>query len=250
MKSGIAYWDVQASTYAPRYEARFDEAHGFRIRLQRVCELLDIPEGRILDVGCGPGIMLAYLLSSGYEVFGVDNSEEMIAECRRTLGADTSANTSVGTIESLDFPDSFFDAVTCMGVVEYIPDDAIAVKEIARVTKPGGTIIITLPNVLSPYRVWDKWVYRKATMPVKKLIGRKTNSVWNKEYTAASYRDLLNAYGLVVTDVVYYAFKIIPSPLDILFRGLSVKVSSNLERLCRTKLAWLGTGFIIKANKA
>ena len=103
-----AYWNQEAAAYAPRYQGKFNEAHAFRIRLQRVCEMLGQPEGRILDVGCGPGIMVDYLLENGCEAFGVDISEEMIIQGQQRLSSNVSAHLSVGKIESLEFPDGFF----------------------------------------------------------------------------------------------------------------------------------------------
>ena len=245
----IAHWDTVAPSYAARYGARNHEAHAFRIRQQRVSELFDKPGGRVLDVGCGPGIMADYLLGSECEVFGVDISEEMISECIERFGASPSTHFSVGKIEDLNFPDAYFDAVICMGVVEYIADDESAVKEMIRVTKPGGTVIVTVPNRLSPHRIWDRWLYLKATDAVKALLGRGRRGIFHKEYVTGSYRGLLQSHGLQVTDVVYYCFRVFPTPLDIFFRRLSVAICVKLERLARSRLGWLGTGFIVKAVK-
>ena len=245
----VAHWDDVASSYAARYIARNHEAHSFRIRQQRVCELFDKPESRVLDIGCGPGIMAEYLLRNECEVFGVDISEEMIHECIERFRDRPAAHFSVGKIEDLQFPTAYFDAVICMGVVEYIADDESAVKEMARVTRPGGTVIVTVPNNLSPHRVWDRFVYRKATDSLKRLMGRRRKGIFHKEYIAGSYRRLLQSHGLQVTDVVYYSLRVFPSPLDVFFRRLSVATSVKLERLARSRMGWLGTGFIVKAVK-
>ena len=243
------YWTDQAPSYGPKYEGTRNEAHAFRIRLQRVCELLEDPGSRTLDIGCGPGIMVEQLLESGSEAFGVDIAEGMISECEKSFSGNPNAHFSVGQIENLEFDDEFFDSVVCMGVVEYIADDDIAVKEMARVTKPGGQVIITVPNRLSPYRIWDRNVYRILSNSAKKVIGRPKKGIWHKEYLEGRYRELLMSHGLVPTDVVYYSFKVMPSPLDVIFRKLTADIAAKLEILHRSKLGWLGTGFIVKGIK-
>lgn len=244
-------FDKRAQTYCERYSRDSTEAHSFNIRRQRVYELLDsYNRGKVLDIGCGPGIMVDHLINKGFEFFGVDISREMINECKRKFGHIKSAHFSVGNIEKLQFSDSYFDVVVNMGVVEYLDDDKPAVEEMARVLKPGGIVIITLPNKLSPYRVWDRiLLFRSTKNLVRRIIQRKRQVVTNREYTEVAYCNLLASYRLKVTDIVYYNFNLLFFPLDRLLPGLAVLISRKLEFLCQSKFRWLGTGFIVKAEK-
>jgi ubiquinone/menaquinone biosynthesis C-methylase UbiE len=239
---------------APRYHARYRErsgsGHSFRIRERRVYELFDKPGGRVLDVGCGPGITVEYLVGLGCRIHGIDLAQRMVEECRRAFGHLEAASFSVGRIEQIELPDASFDAVVCMGVVEYIPDDAAAVREMARVTKPGGTVIITLPNRLSPFRLWRRHVVRPLSDAVRRLLGKgPRQGMFHREYLLSSYARLLAAHGLTAVDAVYYNFKLVPSPLDEWLPGLTARTSAWLEPLARTPLRWLATGFIVKAVK-
>jgi ubiquinone/menaquinone biosynthesis C-methylase UbiE len=95
---------------------------------------------KILDVGCGTGAnMLAF--SKHGEVYGVDRSGEAVGFCQRR-GVD---RVKQATVEELPFPDSFFDVITVLDVLEHTDDDLAALKELGRVAKPGALVISTVP---------------------------------------------------------------------------------------------------------
>tara|TARA_Y100000310_G_scaffold345402_1_gene464549 strand:+ start:55938 stop:56696 length:759 start_codon:yes stop_codon:yes gene_type:complete len=97
---------------------------------------------RILDAGCGTGKNIEYLQKFG-EVHGVDYSNEALQFChKRGL-----THLYRGEIEQLPFEANSFDLVTCFGVLyhEGIKDDQKAIKELSRVCKPGGYLLITTP---------------------------------------------------------------------------------------------------------
>ncbi len=105
------------------------------------------PGSKTLDVGCGAGVFAVELIQHGYDVWGVDLSEAMIKYTRETSGIQ---QFSVGDSERLEFPDNTFDAVTCLGVIEYLDGDEPALREMWRVLKPGGKAIIATPSADSP----------------------------------------------------------------------------------------------------
>jgi len=212
----------------------------------------DRRKGRMLDVGCGPGVTADYFVKRGFDLYGVDIAPEMIRQCGETFAGVDRAHFSVGVIEKLEFPDGFFDVVTAMGVVEYIEDDARAVAEMARVTRPGGIVIVTLPNAWSPFRIWQRTVYNGFRSLARAVTGRgkAPAGIVHREYRERAYCRLLEAHGLRVADVVYYNFRVIVFPLDRLMPGVTVALSRALERFGRGPLRWLGTGLIVKAEKA
>lgn len=244
-------FDTKAPTYADGYEGSTSAAHSFVVRRARVYELLaGRPGGVLLDVGCGPGVTVADLTAKGFEFHGVDIAPVMIAECERRYGHLPSAHFSVGVIERLNFPDAFFDVVVAMGVVEYVDDDDVAIKEMARVLKPGGSIIVTLPNRHSPFRFWQRTVYSGIRRLARALSGRSAPpEISHREYSEREYRRRLEAHGLSVTETVSYNFKVVLFPFDRWFPGLTVAASAALEPLGRGPLRWLGTGFIMRADK-
>jgi ubiquinone/menaquinone biosynthesis C-methylase UbiE len=147
-----------------------------------------------------------------------------------------------------------------LGAFEYLPEGHVAMKEIARVTKMNGIVIVTMHNPFSPYRVWLRYGFGKLRNAPNKLLrlikGRRYDQGEKvpkrpvfEVYSEKGLRHLFASEGLRVEDVVYYDFNIFLSPLDALFPKVSVHVSRKLEFLCRSRLKCLGTGFIIKGKK-
>jgi ubiquinone/menaquinone biosynthesis C-methylase UbiE len=114
----------------------------------------------VLDLGCGAGVLMERLLESGFDVDGVDVSEDMLALARERLKRFPPGSYRLGqaNCEKLPFEDGSFDLVLCMGVFGYVEDVDRAVGEIRRVLKPGGVFMMSVRNranhVLSdPYRM-------------------------------------------------------------------------------------------------
>jgi LmbE family N-acetylglucosaminyl deacetylase/SAM-dependent methyltransferase len=104
------------------------------------------PGQRLLDVGCGLGdavLALSADLGEG-EVVGIDGSEVMLAEARkRAADATCRVRFTVGDAGALDEPDASFDAVRSERMLQWVPDPARAVAEMARVVRPGGLVCLT-----------------------------------------------------------------------------------------------------------
>lgn len=122
-----------------------DEHHwwyrGRRQVLRATLDRVALPAGaRLLDAGCGSGRTLDELLRYG-DVSGVDVSPDAV-RCSRDRGH---RDVRVARIEQLDFADGAFDVVTCMDVIEHTPDDVRSLRELRRVTRPGGVVVLTVP---------------------------------------------------------------------------------------------------------
>jgi ubiquinone/menaquinone biosynthesis C-methylase UbiE len=105
---------------------------------------------RVLDVGCGTGYTTAGILnrSNVCEVVGVDMNPKQLAKATRNLRSEkTRATLSRGDVDNLPFQDEAFDAVVSVGAIEYFPDPQTALKEMARVTKQGGRVIVGGPEL-------------------------------------------------------------------------------------------------------
>ena len=133
-----------------------DEHHwwyrGRRLVIRAELDRLPLPsEARVLDAGCGSGRTLQELRDYG-EVAGIELSELAAAHARgRELG-----EVRVGRVESLPWADGSFDLVTCLDVLEHIADDGAALREIRRVTKPGGWLLLTVPAYPSLWSTHDE----------------------------------------------------------------------------------------------
>lgn len=97
------------------------------------------PGEKVLDVGCGPGALTEVLVErlGAVGVAAVDPSEAYVASVRRRLpGVDA----RVASAEDLPFPDGVFDATLAQLVVHFLADPVAGLREMARVTRPGGVV--------------------------------------------------------------------------------------------------------------
>ena len=106
----------------------------------------------VLDVGAGVGHwgrLLLRVLGPGASVVGVEREPDWVRKATRhaaELGLSDRCSYQVGAAESLPFEDASFDLVTCQTVLIHVPDPLAVVREMLRVTKPGGQVIVAEPN--------------------------------------------------------------------------------------------------------
>lgn len=99
-------------------------------------------KGKILDVGCGTAQLLKKLNHFGWETYGTDLSAHAIAAAKQN-GV---KHLFRGPLEAAKFPAQFFDAVSLNHVLEHAPKPAELLAEVGRILKPGGELIIAVPN--------------------------------------------------------------------------------------------------------
>ncbi len=106
-------------------------------------------EGRVLDVGCGRGITLHALMRMGFQTYGFEVSSAAVE------GVDSGIQIRVGeSLQDAAFPDDFFDEVMLWHVLEHIPAPAATMAEVCRILKPGGVVIVAVPNFSSWQARW------------------------------------------------------------------------------------------------
>ncbi len=114
---------------------------GRRRIIRAELDRLPLPQdARILDAGCGSGRTLEELVDYG-EVAGIELNEDA-AEVARAREV---AEVLVGRLEELPWPPDTFDLITCLDVIEHTPDDRATLRELRRVGKPGGFLLVTVP---------------------------------------------------------------------------------------------------------
>ncbi|MBM2622119.1 methyltransferase domain-containing protein [Actinoplanes sp. LDG1-06] len=107
-------------------------------------ERLALPSGvRALDLACGRGALTGALLDRGAVVTAVDAAPRMIELVR---GAYPGISASVMDSARLDFPDATFDLVVCGFAIHIVADPEATLREVIRVTKPGGRVAFTVPE--------------------------------------------------------------------------------------------------------
>ncbi|HEX8770144.1 MAG TPA: class I SAM-dependent methyltransferase, partial [Acidimicrobiales bacterium] len=126
------------------YEAKAHlYGHGYnKVALKQV--LACLPDGgSVLDVGCGSGVMLGKLADRAGYLAGVELSAKAAANAaqvaHQVVNAPVDAN--------LPFKPGSFDVVICADILEHLPDPAAALAGIGRYCRPGGAVVISVPNV-------------------------------------------------------------------------------------------------------
>lgn len=132
------YFDEKASTHGASVKSSdyFDDASFFMQRDHILHWLGDLSGKAILDAGCGVGAFSEPLAGDNV-VYGVDFSAKSLE-----FAAARGLHTRTGDLTALDFVDGTFDVVLCIGVIQLIPGYEQVLQELARVTKPGGTMLI------------------------------------------------------------------------------------------------------------
>lgn len=250
------FFDAVAHEYASWYEARTPGGHALRERQRRVLELLP-PPCTVLDVGCGPGVLAGALLARGYDVWGVDAAPSMIEQCWRRFGSLDRQRFAVADATRYALPDAAFDAVVCTGVIDRLPDADAAVREMARVLRPGGTLVIAFPNLLSPYASWKNYAYYPALALLRPLLARLAGrpagpalpSSLATMYTLGSARALLARHGLRCRAVDHYYFNPFLAPLDEWLPAAGLWFVERFEPYHRSMLRMFGAGLLLQAER-
>ncbi len=128
-------------------------AYGMAKRTRYVTQA--VPQGgRLLDLGCATGTFLAAVRAhGGWQVEGV----ELIDEVAQAARARHNLKIFSGTLEDAAFPDDTFDAITLWDVLEHVHDPVATLTELHRILRPGGAVIIRVPNLGS----WDAALFGK-----------------------------------------------------------------------------------------
>lgn len=112
-------------------------------RWGRAARLLRLsPRSRVLDLGCAFGYGTRQLRGR-YETYGHDLSTDYVERARRSVPG---AAFTQGPADRVPYPDGFFDGVLLLDVLEHVPDEGDVVDEIARVLRPGGRLVVSVPN--------------------------------------------------------------------------------------------------------
>jgi len=137
---------------------RVEQTHWWHIGRRRIladfvdaiCGQVTDRRPRILDVGCGTGANLIMLSKYG-DAEGVDISEDALAFCRER-GLD---KVKLGAGEELPYEDNTFDLVTAFDVVEHMDDDLAGLREMRRVLRPGGRVLLFVPTFMFLWGLQD-----------------------------------------------------------------------------------------------
>ncbi|MBM5804854.1 MAG: class I SAM-dependent methyltransferase [Candidatus Verstraetearchaeota archaeon] len=163
-----------------KYWIKERKAMGFIQYDRNLCNYIckNVPTGsKLLEVAIGTGYPIAdFLQKTGYEIYGVDISSDLIEECGRL---NPNIKCEVGDAENLYYTDNSFDCVYCFHSTWYFPNLNVVIDEMLRVARSGGVVIFDIENlnnkkIAEGYRkrVLESAGARRAIRVVKNFINR------------------------------------------------------------------------------
>lgn len=208
-----------------------------KLEQRLILDLMGNLEGtRVLDAGCGDGALVLAAASRGAEATGVDPDLSMLAAARTRADKDgIKAAFLEGRIERLPFPDAAFDVVVSITVLCFVSDASAAVREMARVLRPGGRL------VLGELGRWSLWAV------IRRLRGWLGSATWKAAHfrTASELRAVAEQAGLSVSAIrgaVFYP------PVGLL-AGAVAPLDSWLGRLTTVGAAFIALSAVPVADR-
>lgn len=194
------YWKNRAdfNAQSDEFYQTYPKTDGRYQELMKTASTIDIQCGKILDVGCGKGAYIHNLLQDVPKIsyYAVDISTSVM-----TYIHDEQVEQRQGSLTQIPFKDNMFDFTYTTEALEHAIDIESALREMCRVTKPGGTILIIDKDKVNLGRMeigeWEQWFDVKE---LNKLIGKYCSTTWVKKNI--SYRGKADGlfcawYGIV-----------------------------------------------------
>jgi len=196
------WWDTHGE-FKPLHEIN-------PLRLQYIDKRVGLSGKKVLDVGCGGGILAESMAASGADVLGIDMGKAPLTVAKlHAMEAEIELHYRQVTVEELaeEMPGQF-DAVTCMEMLEHVPDPASIIRACHKLVKPGGDVFMSTinrnPKAFMFAVVGAEYLLQmlpKGTHDYKKFIKPSELSTWArqadlelKDISGISYNPLTKAY--------------------------------------------------------
>lgn len=249
----------QFDRVADKYNSKYLTPEKLR-ELSRILAMIKCNNrlARVLDLGCGPAIISSDLLEISEQVYGIDLSEDMIRNAKRRFCGtcdEPRVFFSVGDAENLDFPDHFFDAVICLGVLRYLDSPERGLREIYRVLKPKGVLVSTFYHRYSIYWL-SMMIFYRPLLPLISLVKKESLSDLKIRYKAEpspfsykKFRKIFAETGFGHTETLHSGVSFFP--FNYFFPKVSRSVYLKTEELFLRSgiFGWMGSICIVKGIK-
>jgi 2-polyprenyl-3-methyl-5-hydroxy-6-metoxy-1,4-benzoquinol methylase len=186
MKQVQLLFDELAATWSAKYAPK-GQLTGRLMQFADAVNRYVGAQGRVLDLGCGTGELARRMAAAGLRVSGCDISEEMLGH------ADISDSVKAVEWVKLDpawrvlpFESAIFDAVVAASVLEYVDSPCLVLHECARVLRPGGALLFTVPDAAHPVR----WLESAARAVIRVPLIRAVVGGWPRADQYLSYLEI------------------------------------------------------------
>jgi ubiquinone/menaquinone biosynthesis C-methylase UbiE len=222
---------------------------------------LQLPAGsEVLEVGCGAGLTAVALARRGFRVHAIDTVPTMIELSQRhaaEAGLSDAVDAGLGDVHALRFDDDAFDLIVALGVLPWLHSPLIALQEMARVTRTGGTVIATANNVARLNYLLDPWLnthLASTRAAVKRILRRGGRpSAPANLHSLDEVERLLSSAGLVKQTgqtIGHGPFTFMKRP--VLSNRVGMEIHRRLQRRADRGNTWIaarGSQYIVAARK-
>jgi SAM-dependent methyltransferase len=235
---------------ALRGEPSYVWRDGQRRRLEMIVQAAgERIRGRILEDGCGVGQYMDHLRPYGGQVSGLDFDYERVRDTH-SLGLD--AIHAAG--EHLPYPDDTFDLVISNEVIEHVMDDRLAVREMIRVLKPGGRLVLFCPNIGYPFEthgIYWNGKYQFGNKLFVNYLPRRWRDKMAPHVKVYSARDLDQIFAglpvrMINRTIIYGGYDNFIARLG----GVGKAIRAVMQALEHTPLRWFGLSHFWVVEKA
>ena len=223
----IADFTQKQSTY---FSKNYDESSsGNFIRQLRRKMILDaaLPfsdKANVLDVGCGPEILYGDILKRCSTYVALDLTPDNLNQIKNKHN-DERLSLVCSDIDSFEWNGKPFDIIICSGSLEYTDEPQKNLLKLLSWLSNEGVLVASFPNARSPFRTWNKYVYRS----IKKISGRMKSEYHRLHFTVRGLTANINKDKYQVA-VQYFGHKVLLQPFDMLFKRLDQKLTRFLTR--------------------
>lgn len=243
---------------AAHYATERERSPNFRAQLKIVLEMISGMTGRVLSIGCAAGGEFPVLRQRGFEIVGVDLAPQMLQYARHRFQEDDAIHVLMSDAEGLPFADQAFDLVLCLGVLEYLPDYSPALREMRRVLKPGGMMVLSVPSRVSQLNVAETiamntvapaWRFAKRMMGAKRPPESERVPVHHRNLCLPwRLQGLLKSEGFDPASSTFSNFFLFP--LSRLSPALNLKTAAALEPLRHVPVvSWMASQYLVAARR-
>ena len=219
---------------------------------------------KILDIGCGPGLLALDLAEMGHNVTGLDTSQVMlkIAEEKAIQkGMQKKVKFVEGDAEYLELESNSYDAVIAAGVIEYMEKDERFMAEAGRIMKPGGYLIVNITNKLGYSGILVPYTNSLKQIRVFNILGNKIKKFFSSKNEQVSilpfkprrhfpwqFRSSLEKAGFAFVEDIYLSFSLLPSPLSTLFKRITDPIDKKMHLLNKSPFRIFGDCYLVVAR--
>ena len=193
--------------------------------------------GRVLEVGSGRGTLLAELARRGWEAFGTEYSASMAETTVNNFGV-TVYNTP--NLADCQFPDEHFDVIICYHVLEHMPEHQETLREMRRISKQNGLLLLAVPNFGGAMSTWSKEQWFAIDVP--RHLGHFSPATLKRSLDESNFSIIKERTLSIEQDV----FGFVQSVMNLM--GLPYNMFYDLIRAPEARMRYKETGGITRAS--